>query len=172
MRNPQSQISFNVKALLLMDNLVDGKVKMGGLRTAIFVAILLSTASCSVISSQVRKEAEPPVVFKTLMEQTGSYIGKIVIVGGYILEAKNLADETSILILQAPYKKGRKITVAGTVVGLTAAKVEDCPNQCLNLESREMHLWPEYYYYPRGYYPYGDPYPYYPRRLFPYDPTW
>ena len=181
--------------------IVDGKVKMCGLRTAIFVAILLSTASCSVISSRVRKEAEAPAAFKTLMEETDSYIGKTVIVGGHILETKNLADETSILVLQAPlgfrgepksrddsegrfivlhqdkldpevYKKGRKITVAGTVVGLTTAKVEDCPNQCLNIESREMHLWPEYYYYPRGYYPYGDPYPYYPRRFFPYDPTW
>ena len=65
---------------------------MGGMRTAIFVAILLSAASCSVISSQVRKEAEPPVLFKTLVEETVSYIGKTVIVGGYILETKNLAD--------------------------------------------------------------------------------
>ena len=180
---------------------IDGKVRMGGLRTLIFVTILFSTASCSVISNRVRKEAEPPVVFKTLMEETDSYIGKTVIVGGYILETKNLADETSILILQAPlgfldepksrddsegrfivlhqekldpevYKKGRKITVAGTVVGRTTARVEECPNQCLNLEGRDMHLWPNYYYYPRRYYPYGDPYPYYPRRLFPYDPTW
>ena len=187
--------------IMALEFMVDGKVKMGELRTAIIVAILLSTVSCSVISSQVRKEAEPRIVFKTLMEDNDFYIEKTVIVGGYILETKNLADQTSILVLQAPlgfldepksrddsegrfivlhqdkldpevYKRGRKITVAGTVVGLTTAKTEDCPNQCLNIESREMHLWPETYYYPRRYYPYGDPYPYYPRRLFPYDPTW
>jgi outer membrane lipoprotein len=169
------------------------------LKTAMFMTMLLFTASCSVISSQVRKEAEPPVEFKTLMKETNSYVGKTVILGGYILQTEKLADKMNILALQAPlgfryepkskdksqgrfivlhkdfldpavYKKWRKITVAGTVVGLTSANDERCPNKCLNIESRELHLWPGYYYHRPRYYPYGDP-PY-PPRLFPYDPTW
>jgi len=169
------------------------------LKAAIFMAMLVFTASCSVISSQVRKEAEPPVEFKKLMRETNSYIGKTVIMGGYILQTEKLADKMYILALQAPlgfryepkskdksegrfivlhkdfldpavYKKWRKITVAGNVVGLTTADDERCPNKCLNIESREIHLWPEYYYQRARYYPYGDP-PY-PPRLFPYDPTW
>ena len=174
---------------------------MCGPRTGIFIAVLLFTASCSVVSNQVKKEAEPPVLFKSLMKEGNSFIGKTVILGGYILETKKLDNKSSILVLQAPlgfrdepkskddsevrfivlhkdqldsevYKKGRKITVAGTVVGRTAANTVDCPNQCLNIESREMHLWPEYYYDTPRYYPYGDPYPYYPSRFYPYDPTW
>ena len=172
---------------------------MCGLKTAVLMSVLLFTASCSVISSQVRKEAEPPVAFKTLMEEANSYIGKTVIVGGYILETEKLADKMSILVLQAPlgfrdepkskdkskgrfivlhkdfldpavYRKWRKITVAGIVAGLTTANNEHCPNQCVNIESHEIHLWPAYHYHRPRYYPYGDP-PY-PPRLFPYDPTW
>jgi outer membrane lipoprotein len=169
------------------------------LKTVITMSMLLFTASCSVISSEVRKEAEPAVAFKTLMKEANSYVGRTVIVGGYILATEKLADKTIILTLQAPlgfrnepksmdksqgrfvvihkdfldpavYRKNRKITVAGNVVGLTTKDDERCPNTCLTIESREIHLWPEYYYHRPRYYPYGDP-PY-PPRLFPYDPTW
>jgi outer membrane lipoprotein len=172
---------------------------MCGLKTAIIMSMLFFTASSSVISRQVRKEAEPPVAFKTLMKEAHSYVGRTVIVGGYILATEKLADKMIILTLQAPlgfrnepksrdtsqgrfivlhkdfldpavYRKDRKITVAGNVVGLTTADDERCPNKCLNIEGREIHLWPEYYYHKPRYYPYGDP-PYHPR-LFPYDPTW
>jgi len=136
------------------------------LKTAMFMTMLLFTASCSVISSEVRREAEPTLAFNLLEEEANSYLGKTVIVGGYILETENLPDKMSILVLQAPlgfrdepkskdkskgrfivfhkgfldpavYKKWRKITVAGTVVGLTSANDERCPNKCLNIESRE-----------------------------------
>ena len=170
------------------------------LKTAALMSILLFTASCSVISSEVRREAEPTLAFNLLEEEANSYLGKTVIVGGYILETENLPDKMSILVLQAPlgfrdepkskdksqgrfivfhkgfldpavYRKWRKITVAGIVTGLTTANVENCPNQCVNLESYEIHLWPEYHYHrPRYYPPFGDP-PY-PPRLFPYDPAW
>ena len=171
---------------------------MCGLKTAIITSILFFTASCSVISNQVRKEAEPPVAFETLMKEADAYVGRTVIVGGYILATEKLADKIIILTLQAPlgfrdepksrdesqgrfivlhkdfldpavYRKDRKITVAGYVVGLTTEDDERCPNTCLNIESREIHLWPEHYYHGRNYH-YGDP-PY-PSRLILHDPTW
>src|SRR5210317_806572 len=118
------------------------------LKTVITMSMLLFTASCSVISSEVRKEAEPAVAFKTLMKEANSYVGRTVIVGGYILATEKLADKTIILTLQAPlgfrnepksrdksqgrfvvihkdfldpavYRKNRKITVAGNVIGVT-----------------------------------------------------
>ncbi|MGD8508883.1 MAG: Slp family lipoprotein [Syntrophobacterales bacterium] len=160
--------------------------------------MLFYTASCSVISSQVRKEAEPPVEFKTLMKEANAYVGRTVIVGGYILATDKLADKSVIVTLQAPlgfrsepksrdksqgrfivvhkdfldpavYRKGRKITVAGYVFGITTEDEVRCPNTCLNIESREIHLWPEYYYQGKKY-DYGDP-PY-PSRLILHDPTW
>ena len=172
---------------------------MCGLKTAIITSMLFFTASCSVISSQVRKEAEPPVAFETLTKEANAYVGRTVIVGGYILATEKLADKTIILTLQAPlgfrnepksrdesqgrfivvhkdfldpavYGKDRKITVAGYVVGLTTKDDERCPNTCLNIESREIHLWPEYYYQGTKKYHFGDP-PY-PPRLILHDPTW
>lgn len=169
------------------------------LKTAAFVSILLFTASCSVISSQVMKEAAPAIEFRQLMKEAHSYVGRTVVVGGYVLATEKRADKMSILTLQAPlgfrdepksrdksqgrfivlhrafldpavYKRDRKITVAGNVVGLTTEDDQHCPNGCLNIESREIHLWPDYYYHGPEYYRYGDP-PY-PPRLFLYDPTW
>ena len=171
---------------------------MCGLKCAIITSMLFFTASCSVISSQVRKEADPPVAFETLMKEANAYVGRTVIVGGYILETDKLADKSAILTLQAPlgfrgapksrdksqgrfivvhkdfldpavYREGRKITVAGYVAGLTTEENERCPHTCLNIESREIHLWPEYYYQGKNYH-YGDP-PY-PSRLILHDPTW
>ena len=171
---------------------------MGALRNTLMVGlILLFTASCSVMSRQIRAESEPSVGYRTLVEEVDTYM---VILGGYVLEMENLSDETTVVILQAPlglrdepkskdgtqgrfilsykgwldplvYKKNRRITVAGTVVGLTSEKVESCPHPCLKIENREIHLWPEYYYAP-GYfwsgYPY-HPFPYYPYPHHPYD---
>ncbi|MGD8687253.1 MAG: Slp family lipoprotein, partial [Syntrophobacterales bacterium] len=137
------------------------KSTMCRLKTAIITSMLFYTASCSVISSQVRKEAEPPVEFKTLMKEANAYVGRTVIVGGYILATDKLADKSVILTLQAPlgfrsepksrdksqgrfivvhkdfldpavYRKGRKITVAGYVVGITTEDEVRCPNTCLN----------------------------------------
>jgi outer membrane lipoprotein len=150
------------------------------MRIPLLITLMVVLASsCSVISRHVRTESEPAVPFKTLVREADRYVGKTVILGGYILETKNLADETIIEVLQAPltfrdepnskdlsegrliishkefldpevYSKDRKLTVAGTLSGCWVEKVRTC-----KLESREIYVWPEY-----GYgYPY--PYPYY-----------
>ena len=164
--------------------------------------IFLSTAACSVISQQVRDESEPPISYRTLLEEADRYTGKNVILGGYILETKNQLGETTIEVLQTPlefrdepkakersegrfivlhkgfldpevYSKDRKITVAGTVLGTTIQKVGDHPFPCLQIESREIYIWPQYdrdyraryydyWYYPYPYFdPWYYPYPYY-----------
>jgi outer membrane lipoprotein len=161
--------------------------------------ILLFTASCSVISKQIREESIPPIPFRTLVSNADRYIGKTVILGGFILETKNLAEETIITVLQVPlklrdepkskdfsegrfvisfkgfldpevYKKDRKITVAGKVVGLKDLKIYECPRLCLFIEGLEIYLWPKYEY--RYYYPYYYDwyYPFYP--WYPYDYRW
>jgi outer membrane lipoprotein len=147
--------------------------------------------SCSVISQQTRKESIAPVNFKTLIQETDQYQGNIVILGGYILETKNLPDKSSIKILQAPlglgetpksrddsegrfiishkgfldpeiYSKDRKVTVAGTIVGTVVEKVDHFAQTYLKIESIEIHLWPKEEDYLRPYYdPWYYPYPYY-----------
>ena len=157
--------------------------------------------SCAVISPQLRNESIGPVPFKTLVHEADKYKGDTVILGGYILETQNLADKSIIKVLQAPlgsgenpkskdmsqgrfviltkgfldpevYKKDRKITVAGTVAGIKMEKVNDFSQPYLEIESREIHLWPkEEYYYPQPYYdPWYYPYPFFwrPYPFYPY----
>jgi outer membrane lipoprotein len=159
------------------------------------LAPLVFASSCSVISTQVRTEAEPAVSFTLLLEDPERYMGKTVILGGYILETANLPGETIIKVLQTPlefrdrpkakdyskgrfivshkgfldpevYSKDRKITVAGTVSGKTVEKIGDYSSSFLKVVSREIYLWADVRSdYP---YPYYD-YWYYP---YPYDPFW
>ncbi len=134
---------------------------------------LITTVSCTVISRQVRSEAETPVNFRTLIEEADEYSDRTVILGGYILETKNLASETILKVLQVPfrvgeepdsrdlsqgrfivyyngfldpevYAKDRAITVAGRVMGSAVEKNGEEHIQYLKIETREIYLWPEY----------------------------
>jgi outer membrane lipoprotein len=148
--------------------------------------------SCAVISQQIRDESIGPVPFKTLIQNADQYKGKTVILGGYILETQNLTDKSIVKVLEAPlglgetpkskdvsqgrfiiikkgfldpeiYQKDRKITVAGTISGITIEKVNNFAQPYLEIESREIYLWPkdEYYYVQPYYEPWYYPYPYF-----------
>ena len=150
---------------------------------------LTATVSCSVISQQVRSESEPSSVpFKTLIAEIDKYHGHTVILGGYILETRNLESETILKVLQVPfrfgeepdtkdrsqgrfmvynsgfldpevYKKDRVITVAGKVIGSVVETIGADRFQYLKIENREIYLWPDYNNQPPYYYP--RIYPYY-----------
>jgi len=155
---------------------------------------MMQSASCSVISQQVQSEAAPPVPFKTLIKDADKYIGRTVILGGYILETRNLESETILKVLQVPlrageepdlrdrsqgrfivyykgfldpevYGKDRAITLAGRVIGSVVEKIGDERFQYLKIENREIYLWPDYETQPPYYYP--RPYRYY-RYRYPY----
>jgi outer membrane lipoprotein len=161
----------------------------------ITILALTITVGCSVISHQVRSEAISPVPFDTLIDQADKFVGKTVILGGYILETKNLESETILKVLQTPlrmgedpdlkkrsqgrfmvyhkgfldpevYSKDQVITVAGTVMGTAEEKIGDDRIQYLKIEDREIYLWAKYTKINPYYYP--PPYPYYRR----FDPYW
>ena len=145
------------------------------------------TVSCSVISHQVRSEADPPVPFQTLIRDADKFLGHTVILGGYILETKNLESETILKVLQTPlqfgeepdlrkrsqgrfmvyhkgfldpevYSKGQVITVAGRVIGTAVEKIGDEQIQHLKIENREIYLWSNYTNKPVYYYPWPHRY--------------
>jgi len=62
--------------------------------------------SCSVIPKNIRSESEPRVPFDILVKNVDTYIGKTVILGGFILQVENLSDETNITVLQTPLALG------------------------------------------------------------------
>jgi outer membrane lipoprotein len=139
----------------------------------ILVVICTAFSSCAsreVISEEIKAEAER-VSFKTLAQQTDRYKGKTVILGGYIIETKNISGVANMTVLQTPlgrdempvsqgrseggfvlsysghlepevYEKGRRTTVAGKVVGRSVERTGNCPSPCLKLEYRQIYLWP------------------------------
>lgn len=132
--------------------------------------ILLVSASCAVISGDLGKEAAPFSSFRALVEEVDDYKGRTVILGGSIIEVRNLVDETVLTILQSPlttgerpesrdrsegrfilshpgfldpavFQKDRELTVAGIVEGVRTEKIDEVPYAYLTLKSLQIHLW-------------------------------
>jgi len=161
----------------------------------ISLALLLPLFSCSVISPEMRKEAMSGIPLPVLIEKAQEWQGRVVIVGGIVLEARNDKGTGTLVVLQTPlsfreeplsrddsqgriivrakgyvdpevYSKGRRVTLAGMILGRVGTEEQGCLTTCLELESKELHLWPEYRYVPEPYY-YS---PYYMRDDYLYDP--
>ena len=156
-----------------------GRVAMMKVCSGLMIFLLsLAGISCSVISKDIRAQSEPTVPYEQLLDQVDVYIGKTVILGGYIIDIQNFDQLTILNVLQTPlqwgdeprskdisqgrftvshpafldpevYAKGRKITVAGKVQGTTVETVGETEQRYLQLESLQIHLWSQYsYYYP------------------------
>ena len=63
---------------------------------------------CSTIPASVQKEALPPMPFKDLIQQADQHIGETVILGGYILDVRNLENETRVVAIQVPLDADQK----------------------------------------------------------------
>ena len=163
----------------------------------LWLSTLMLQVSCAVISEQVRREAEPPAPFKTLLAEADRYKGRIVILGGYVLETRNLESETIIKVLQAPFRSGeepdlrdrsqgrfiiyhegfldpevyardRAITVAGEVIGSDYEKIGGDRIPYLKIKDREIYLWPKYDTRPPPYPLWPYPYYWYRYPIYPY----
>ena len=132
------------------------------------------------------KRPENAVPFEALLKQIDGYKGRIVIVGGYILETANETDGSWITVLQAPldsqnrpkssdlsegrfmvssskfldpvvYSKERRITVGGKVIGSQERELGNLTYVYPVIEAMEIHLWSKEGEYIGPYYPYYDP---------------
>ena len=130
------------------------------------------TACAPALSKQFREKALPPVSFNELLSDPNTYGGRNVILGGYILEVKNVSDGSRLTILQAPldfqnrphsrdkskgrflaltdrfidpeiYKKNRKLTVGGVIAGVSAQPLGDRIYRYPVIEVEELYLWAE-----------------------------
>lgn len=167
------------------------------LNTIVILLFILSTVSCSVVSPKVKKDASPPIMFKTLLRHSDRYMGKTVILGGYILKTQNLPDKTILYVLQTPlrfrdepsgrdrskgrfaliydgfldpeiYREKRRITTAGSVLGTLVQKIDKHSYTYLTLKSQEIYLWPKRVGYPQMPYFY-DPFYRFPYHGHPHD---
>jgi outer membrane lipoprotein len=146
--------------------------RMGHL--AVVGLVLASLAGCThAISRPNRQDALKGLTPESIISAFDTYQGQLVLMGGEIIETRNLERETVIEVLQKPlsqsserpvqrpeyhgrfwvrydafkdpyvFGKGREITVAGIVVGKEVSKIGRRDYTYLVLENKETHLWPE-----------------------------
>jgi outer membrane lipoprotein len=151
------------------------------------ISLVLLIGGCSPLSRQAQRQAVD-VPFETLLAETEQYQGEAVVLGGYIVQTRVLADRTEIVVLQVPlgvgdrprerdraygrflvihdsyldpevYARNRAVTVAGNIIGRETERTDICPRSCLVISSREFHLWREERYHPPRYDPFfHDPF--------------
>ncbi len=141
-----------------------------------FVFLSMVLFGCSYpISKEVRQEARKDLTFSQVLQNPAAYKGSTVIWGGSIIQTINRADGTDILVLETPlerqqrpeserysqgrfivksrnfldpeiYKNGRKITVAGDIVGQDSRPLGQVRYNYPVVEAKELYLWnPETY---------------------------
>jgi outer membrane lipoprotein len=154
--------------------------------------ILLLSGCAHVISKDLRGKTDLSLTFGQVYQNPNTYRGKLVVWGGEIIETINQKDGTTqIEVYQKPlgwrgepketvtsegrfliltdkyldpylFRRGRKITVAGEILGEEFKHIGQMDYRYPLLSSKQIYLWPEYYYRPYPYY-YYDPwwgYPY------------
>jgi outer membrane lipoprotein len=156
------------------------ELRRGLLPLALLLFIL---SGCSYpISRQYRAEARPDLTFPMVLKNPDAYIGSIVIWGGRIIGTHNRPGETEITVLETPlgyeekpeaaefsrgrfivktatfldpaiYRRARRITVAGEIVGKETKPLGEITYTYPVLKAREIHLWRRevVYVYPPDY---------------------
>ena len=138
----------------------------------VMAAVLLLAGCAHVISKGALQEVDTSVSFAQLAKDPEAYQGKTVLVGGDVIETQNLSDKTLVVVLQRPlgrrgepdagdvsegrfiiqapgfldpaiYSPGRRLTVAGTVVGKEVRPLGEIEYTYPIIEERELYLWPE-----------------------------
>jgi len=158
----------------------------------LLILLVFLTGCAYVISKDLRGKADPSLTFKEVFQNPNAHQGKTVIWGGEIINTINQKDGTTLLeIFQLPlsrrgepnetypsegrflilaekyldpylFKRGRKITVAGDILGEKIKPLGEMDYRYPLLSSKQIYLWREYYSYPGPYYPY----------YYYYDPWW
>ena len=147
---------------------------------------LILFLGCVPISKELRVQADRTLTFQQVFKNPDAYKGKIAIWGGDVVETINQKDgRTLIVVLQRPldwmeepkiqrsegrfiilvegyvdpyvFRRGRKITVAGEILGRKVMRLGELEYPYPFLLSKQIYLWGERYYYPypAPYYPWG-----------------
>jgi outer membrane lipoprotein len=135
-----------------------------------------------------------------ILKNPTGYTGSVVIWGGSIIQTLNTKEGTEVLVLETPlgyeeepegtrysrgrfiaktqqyldpeiYKEGRKVTVAGEIVGKEVKPLGSTEYNYPVVMIKEIHLWRRYrvYAYPYPYYWYGPGWGPWPYDYWPYE---
>lgn len=162
---------------------------------ALMIFLLFLSGCAHVISKDLRTKSDPSLTLAQVRQNPEMFKGKMVLWGGEIIETTNLKDaSTQIEIFQMPlgwrgepktrfssegrflvltdqsldpylYRKGRKVTVAGEILGEKTKLLGEMEYRYPLISGRQIHLWAEQALYPYPYY-YYDPWWYYGPRWY------
>lgn len=159
--------------------------------------LILLPGCAHVISEDLRANADPSLTFSQVHKDPNIYKDKFVVWGGEIIETVNQKDKTTLIeVFQRPlgrrgepevtlvsegrflilsekyldpyiFQKGRKITVAGEILGEKTKPIGEMDYRYTLLSCKQLYLWPYDNYLP---YPFiYDPWSHYdPWRGYPY----
>ncbi len=153
----------------------------------VLLGLLFGCASYP-ISSGLREVARSDISFPMVLSDPSVYAGAIVIWGGLIIETTKVPDGSEIVVLETPlkdaevprqasysqgrfiakssqfldpaiYKVGKKVTIAGEIVGSETRPLDKSEYSYPVIKAKEIYLWqPERIYaYEPYYYPYYWP---------------
>lgn len=150
------------------------KRRMIGRKTLFLVLILplfLGACGPKVIPKEVEEKIDKQLSFDEVKRDPGAFKGKRVLVGGEIIETRNLQGKTEIEILQKPlgqdrgplmadssagrfllihpafldpsvFRSGRRITAVGVVEGSRSQKIGESELIYPIFENEHVYLWP------------------------------
>jgi outer membrane lipoprotein len=166
----------------------------------IILVLIGILTGCAVMPKEMTREAAPQRPFVELVQESEKFIGRTVILGGYIVSVENQQNGTKIVAVQAPlgigqqpkakdlskgrlivehdgfldpevYTKDRVITVGGIMSGSSKTDQSQLPYLYIRIRAQELHLWPIVKSRPDPYW-YYDCYPYYHSRRWHHHHPW
>jgi outer membrane lipoprotein len=126
-----------------------------------------------VIPETLQNQVDPGITFSQLLQRPESFQGKIIVLGGEVLSAKRLAEDTRLEVLQLPLddsqrpvvtrtdSQGRflamekafldpamfppntRVTIVGEVTGTIAAKLDEMDYLYPTVVIKYLHVWKE-----------------------------
>ena len=148
---------------------------MKGFSVGTFVIWLVVGLGCatgpSPIPEALNSQVDKGVLFTQLLENPEAHVGKVVVLGGQVLQATRLTDATRIEVLQLPLgnserpaaqrtsSQGRflayekkfldpatlsdqpQVTIVGEVTGLATARLDETEYRYPTLDIKHMHVW-------------------------------
>ena len=139
--------------------------------SAILLGFMFFASGCApVISKGLRAQVDKEILFEEVIQDPDAYQGKIVLLGGVIIGAKNQREGTLIEVLRtatdmngrpkdvdrsegrflalydgyldvAIYAQGREVTVAGEIMGKRVLPLDEIEYTYPVISVKEIHLW-------------------------------
>lgn len=160
-----------------------GVVKLtqtGRIIAPVAVCLLLSACALSPVPQAIRDQAARQPSFDALQARTEIYRGSMVILGGTVIQTRNLAKQSEIEVLQQPldytsrpeggdvsdgrflircpyfldpaiFDKGREVTVGGKVIGFEMRPLGEISYRYPTIDCDYLKLWSQQVIVPYNY---------------------